>query len=171
MRVVTSVLRTIDKDGGLDAYLLGSGKTRMKELGPRGWEIRAVLIRRTKKLERDGLMRMFQRSLLMCPQLKLGMEFKDIRPFVKHTEWYAALPEHDCKLAFYSLMKALNPRRLKARRAGKRRALRRRVKPAVVVRVSKNIRRMIRRRKIEARLERVKETGMKLKRRRKEMFS
>jgi large subunit ribosomal protein L28 len=34
------VLRTIDKCGGLDAYLLGEKSARVKELGMKGWELR-----------------------------------------------------------------------------------------------------------------------------------
>ena len=39
-RVTTRVLRTIDKVGGLDEYLLGSKSARIMELGPWGWKLR-----------------------------------------------------------------------------------------------------------------------------------
>jgi len=39
-RVTTRVLRTIDKVGGLDAYLLGIKPARIAELGPWGWRLR-----------------------------------------------------------------------------------------------------------------------------------
>ncbi|KAK3320501.1 ribosomal L28 family-domain-containing protein [Cercophora scortea] len=39
-RVTTRVLRTIDKAGGLDNYLLGGKAGRVKELGPWGWMLR-----------------------------------------------------------------------------------------------------------------------------------
>ncbi|KAK3938855.1 ribosomal L28 family-domain-containing protein [Diplogelasinospora grovesii] len=39
-RVTTRVLRTIDKVGGLDAYLLGDKPARVRELGPWGWRLR-----------------------------------------------------------------------------------------------------------------------------------
>lgn len=39
-RVTTRVMRTIDKVGGLDEYLLGSKPGRVKELGPWGWRLR-----------------------------------------------------------------------------------------------------------------------------------
>ncbi|POS69754.1 54S ribosomal protein L24 [Diaporthe helianthi] len=39
-KVTTSVLRTIDKAGGLDNYLLGDKTQRIKELGPWGWKLR-----------------------------------------------------------------------------------------------------------------------------------
>ena len=40
VRVVTRVLRTIDKVGGLDNYLLGDAKGRIRELGVTGWALR-----------------------------------------------------------------------------------------------------------------------------------
>lgn len=39
-RVTVRVLRTIDKCGGLDEYLLGSKAQRIKDLGPWGWKLR-----------------------------------------------------------------------------------------------------------------------------------
>ncbi|KAK4454871.1 hypothetical protein QBC34DRAFT_390981 [Podospora aff. communis PSN243] len=39
-RVTTRVLRTIDKVGGLDPYLLGIKAARIQELGPWGWRLR-----------------------------------------------------------------------------------------------------------------------------------
>ena len=39
-RVTARVMRTIDKVGGLDEYLLGSKPGRVKELGPWGWRLR-----------------------------------------------------------------------------------------------------------------------------------
>lgn len=40
VKVQARVLRTIDKVGGLDAYLLGNRVGRVKELGPWGWKLR-----------------------------------------------------------------------------------------------------------------------------------
>ena len=40
VRVTTRVLRTIDKVGGLDEYLLGDKARRIKELGMGGWKLR-----------------------------------------------------------------------------------------------------------------------------------
>lgn len=40
MRVTTRVLKTIDKVGGLDEYLLGEKSARIKELGMNGWLLR-----------------------------------------------------------------------------------------------------------------------------------
>jgi large subunit ribosomal protein L28 len=39
-RVTARVLRTIDKVGGLDEYLLGIKPQRVKDLGPWGWRLR-----------------------------------------------------------------------------------------------------------------------------------
>jgi large subunit ribosomal protein L28 len=40
IKVSTRVLRTIDKCGGLDEYLLGETSARVRELGVTGWELR-----------------------------------------------------------------------------------------------------------------------------------
>ena len=40
IRVSSRVLRTIDKVGGLDEYILGEKEARIKELGPQGWKLR-----------------------------------------------------------------------------------------------------------------------------------
>ncbi|ESZ97405.1 hypothetical protein SBOR_2233 [Sclerotinia borealis F-4128] len=40
MRITTRVMRTIDKAGGLDEYLLGEKTQRLKELGMGGWKLR-----------------------------------------------------------------------------------------------------------------------------------
>ncbi|KAI9884509.1 MAG: AMP deaminase [Watsoniomyces obsoletus] len=40
IKVSTRALRTIDKEGGLDEYLLGEKKARIKELGMGGWLLR-----------------------------------------------------------------------------------------------------------------------------------
>ncbi|KAK7919894.1 54S ribosomal protein- mitochondrial [Apiospora marii] len=39
-RLTTGVLRTVDKLGGIDNYLLGAKARRLKELGPAGWRLR-----------------------------------------------------------------------------------------------------------------------------------
>jgi large subunit ribosomal protein L28 len=52
LRVTTRVLRTIDKCGGLDEYLLGETKGRIKELGMGGWKLRWRLLQTEKVKER-----------------------------------------------------------------------------------------------------------------------
>jgi ribosomal protein L28 len=120
LRLVTSVLRTIDKVGGLDAYLTGSTRLRMKELGPRGWEIRAAVIKVLRRQERAKYVRLFQRSLLLCPSLRMDSTWKEIRPAVRHTEGYAVLPEEYCKKAFKTLMERLREGRPVVRRRNPR---------------------------------------------------
>lgn len=44
LRVTTRVLRTIDKVGGLDEYLLGEKEARIKELGESGWWLRWAIM-------------------------------------------------------------------------------------------------------------------------------
>ncbi|KAL8668413.1 MAG: hypothetical protein Q9168_006956 [Polycauliona sp. 1 TL-2023] len=44
VRVQARVLRTIDKVGGLDEYLLGDSPARIKELGMEGWKMRWRLL-------------------------------------------------------------------------------------------------------------------------------
>jgi len=44
VRVTTRVMRTIDKVGGLDEYLLGEKSTRIKDLGMEGWRLRCLVM-------------------------------------------------------------------------------------------------------------------------------
>ncbi len=44
IETATRVLRTMDKVGGLDNYLLGDKPSRIKELGPKGWELRQLVL-------------------------------------------------------------------------------------------------------------------------------
>lgn len=52
VRVATRVLRTIEKVGGLDEYLLGDKPARIKELGPTGWMLRWRIMRTAAVQER-----------------------------------------------------------------------------------------------------------------------
>lgn len=52
VRVQARVLRTIDKVGGLDEYLLGERAGRIKELGVGGWALRWRLLGTEKVRER-----------------------------------------------------------------------------------------------------------------------
>ncbi|KAL9581721.1 MAG: hypothetical protein Q9212_003724 [Teloschistes hypoglaucus] len=56
VKVATRVLRTIDKCGGLDEYLLGEGKGRIKELGMEGWRLRWKIMCQGKGVK-EGLRR------------------------------------------------------------------------------------------------------------------
>lgn len=46
------VIRTIDKAGGLDNYLLGGKAARLRELGMGGWRLRAMMMRTDMVKER-----------------------------------------------------------------------------------------------------------------------
>ena len=52
MKVQARVLRTIDKCGGLDEYLLGDKPARIKELGVEGWRLRWMVMRTEKVKKR-----------------------------------------------------------------------------------------------------------------------
>lgn len=52
LRVHARVLRTIDKEGGLDEYILGGKESRIKELGPEGWRLKWLLLQRPEIKER-----------------------------------------------------------------------------------------------------------------------
>lgn len=45
VRLVIRVLRTIDKVGGIDNYLLGQSPGRIRELGPTGWALRYRILK------------------------------------------------------------------------------------------------------------------------------
>jgi ribosomal protein L28 len=137
LRMVTSVLRTVDKVGGLDAYLTCSKRGRMKELGPRGWEIRAAVIQALKETERAKYVRLFHRSILVCPELRMDSQWQDIRPLIRHTEGYSVLPEGDCKKAFKRLMERL--------RSGEPMARRQNLAPKPIVLTPYKERRLLRR--------------------------
>jgi large subunit ribosomal protein L28 len=52
LRITTRVLRTVDKVGGLDEYLLGEKAGRIKELGMGGWKLRWRIMQTEKCKER-----------------------------------------------------------------------------------------------------------------------
>lgn len=60
LKVRTRVLRTIDKVGGLDEYLLGGTSARLKELGEEGWRLRWAILQSPamkKRLKEDTRLR------------------------------------------------------------------------------------------------------------------
>lgn len=60
LKVRTRVLRTIDKVGGLDEYLLGGTSARLKELGEEGWRLRWAILQTPamkKRLKEDSRLR------------------------------------------------------------------------------------------------------------------
>ncbi|CBX93578.1 similar to 50S ribosomal protein L24 [Plenodomus lingam JN3] len=52
LRVTANVLKTIDREGGLDEYLLKDSEHRIKELGPMGWALRWTLMQRPEVIAR-----------------------------------------------------------------------------------------------------------------------
>ncbi len=52
LRVAARVLKTIDREGGLDEYLLKDSEHRIKELGPLGWALRWTLMQKTVVIDR-----------------------------------------------------------------------------------------------------------------------
>jgi large subunit ribosomal protein L28 len=81
IRVQTRVLRTIDKVGGLDEYLLGEKEGRIKELGLTGWWLRWAIMqtphikaRRARERVRLGLPREGMERMVEEPQTTLEGE-------------------------------------------------------------------------------------------------
>lgn len=68
VRVTTKVLRTIDKLGGLDEYLLGEKEMRIKELGESGWWLRWAVMQ-TPVVKRKFAA---QREALGLPPVETG---------------------------------------------------------------------------------------------------
>lgn len=52
LRVTSNVMKTIDREGGLDEYLLKDSVQRIKELGPTGWALRWTLMQRPEVIDR-----------------------------------------------------------------------------------------------------------------------
>ena len=52
LRITSKVLKTIDREGGLDEYLLKDNEHRIKELGPMGWALRWTLMQKPEVIAR-----------------------------------------------------------------------------------------------------------------------
>ena len=68
IRIAPRVLRTIDKVGGLDEYLLGEKPARIKELGMAGWLLRWRIMQTDAVKERYRL----ERIRLGLPESEVG---------------------------------------------------------------------------------------------------
>lgn len=55
LKVVMDVYRDIQKEGGLDQYLTKDTTARIKELGPKGWELRCLVVKQQAKIEELAL--------------------------------------------------------------------------------------------------------------------
>lgn len=79
VRVSTRVMRTIDKVGGLDEYLLGEKSARIKELGMEGWRLRCMVMATPAVQARFNA----QRRLLGVPEVDyaaLALEAASLPP-------------------------------------------------------------------------------------------
>jgi large subunit ribosomal protein L28 len=52
LRITSRVLKTMDREGGLDEYLLKDSEHRLKELGPLGWTLRWTLMQKPVVIDR-----------------------------------------------------------------------------------------------------------------------
>jgi large subunit ribosomal protein L28 len=52
LRITAKVLKTMDREGGLDEYLLKDNVARIKELGPMGWALRWTLMQKPEVINR-----------------------------------------------------------------------------------------------------------------------
>lgn len=52
LRITSKVLKTMDREGGLDEYLLKDNEHRIKELGPMGWALRWTLMQKPEVIKR-----------------------------------------------------------------------------------------------------------------------
>ncbi|KAH7117019.1 ribosomal L28 family-domain-containing protein, partial [Dendryphion nanum] len=52
LNVTSTVLKTMDREGGLDEYLLKESPARIKELGPLGWALRWTLMQQPEVIAR-----------------------------------------------------------------------------------------------------------------------
>ncbi|KAF2024415.1 50S ribosomal protein-like protein L24 [Setomelanomma holmii] len=52
LRITSKVLKTMDREGGLDEYLLKDNEHRLKELGPLGWALRWTLLQKPEVVDR-----------------------------------------------------------------------------------------------------------------------
>ncbi|KAI8958282.1 hypothetical protein F5Y11DRAFT_44526 [Daldinia sp. FL1419] len=69
-RLTTGVLKTIDRLGGIDEYLLGSKARRIKDLGPAGWALRWKIMQTPAVRERFAR----ERAALGLPPKEEGEE-------------------------------------------------------------------------------------------------
>jgi len=67
-RITTRVLRTVDKAGGLDEYLLGEKSGRIKELGMGGWKLRWRIMQTDAVKQRFAMQR---KEMGLPPKIEL----------------------------------------------------------------------------------------------------
>ncbi|KAF3914404.1 hypothetical protein ABW21_db0206367 [Orbilia brochopaga] len=84
-KLATNVLRTIDKVGGLDNYLLSEKPARLKELGPWGWELRYRL-QCSKAIQRRYQEERVAMGLITRPQMRAQNDAMGISKGVHEVE-------------------------------------------------------------------------------------
>lgn len=91
------VLRTIDKVGGLDEYLLGGKASRIKELGMGGWALRWRLLQTESVKERfrrererlgvpEGGLQALMERMMVKEEGKVVLEGKDGEDLRRHAD-------------------------------------------------------------------------------------
>ncbi|BFZ64457.1 hypothetical protein YB2330_005603 [Saitoella coloradoensis] len=71
MKVTTGLLRTLDKVGGLDAYVTGCKMARMKEIGVVGWRLRNKIHKKMLENQKQEEMSVDEEGLPPIPKPKL----------------------------------------------------------------------------------------------------
>lgn len=78
VKVSARVMRTIDKVGGLDEYLLGGGAMRVKELGLEGWRLRWAVVNRLTLQKRGQLDPRVQQVMEGMKEFAVGRDVADM---------------------------------------------------------------------------------------------
>ncbi|KAF2256746.1 hypothetical protein BU26DRAFT_513529 [Trematosphaeria pertusa] len=86
LRVTAKVLKTIDREGGLDEYLLKQSEHRIKELGPTGWALRWTLLQRPEVIARMRA----DAAALGLPQEEIDLQWPNPAAVVEQTAKAAA---------------------------------------------------------------------------------
>jgi len=71
-------MRTMDKVGGLDEYLLGGGAARVKELGLEGWRLRWAVVNRLALQKRGRTDSRVQQVLEGMEEFAVGRDVTNI---------------------------------------------------------------------------------------------
>lgn len=83
IKVSSRVMRTIDKVGGLDEYLMGESAGRVKELGVEGWNLRWAIVNRLAEQKRgrtDGRVQKVVGALKDLAQQRIDAGVVDVAP-------------------------------------------------------------------------------------------
>jgi len=78
LKVSARVMRTMDKVGGLDEYLLGGGAMRVKELGLEGWRLRWAVVNRLALQKRGRIDSRVQQVMEGMKEFAVGRDVADM---------------------------------------------------------------------------------------------